>query len=59
MAGWHRPGKSFGKRLIAALSDQIGALVSVENYNGTQFLIQIPRNETSPAAILSKKAIIP
>ncbi len=54
MADWDRPGKSFGKRLIAALSDQIGALVSVENHNGTQFLIRIPAHETSPARVVAR-----
>lgn len=42
LSRWQRPGGSFGKRLIAGLLDQIGGIVSVENCNGTQFLIRIP-----------------
>lgn len=42
LSGWQRPGGSFGKRLIAGLSDQIGGIVSVENRNGTEFLIKVP-----------------
>ncbi|WP_211220212.1 histidine kinase dimerization/phosphoacceptor domain -containing protein [Rudanella lutea] len=45
---WQRPGGSFGKRLIAGLSDQIGGTVSVESGNGTQFFIRVPVNEPSP-----------
>lgn len=42
LSRWQRPGGSFGKRLIAGLLDQVGGIVSVENRNGTQFLIRIP-----------------
>lgn len=56
MASWHRPGGSFGKRLIAALSDQIGGIISVENHNGTQFLIRIPANEPTVTRAVARAA---
>ncbi len=42
ISGWQRPGGSFGKRLVAGLTDQIGGILSVENRNGTEFLIKVP-----------------
>ncbi len=34
---WQRPAGSFGKRLIVMLSDQIGAILNVNNEDGTRF----------------------
>lgn len=54
MSVWNRPGGSFGKRLIAALSDQIGGIISVENHAGAHFMLRIPTNEPIPARVVAR-----
>lgn len=41
-AHWHRPGGSFGKRLVAALADQLGGTLRLENSGGTRFVLRFP-----------------
>ncbi len=50
MERWQKAKDSFGKKLIAGLTKQIGGTFQLENQNGSYFKLQIPREKLKMAA---------
>lgn len=47
---WKTAKDSFGKKLVAGLTKQIGGTFTVENHNGTHFTLSIPAEKLKTAA---------
>jgi two-component sensor histidine kinase len=50
MEHWQKAKDSFGKKLIAGLTKQIGGTFQLDNQNGSYFKIQIPQEKLKMAA---------
>ena len=50
MERWQKAKDSFGKKLIAGLTKQIGGTFQLENQNGSYFKLQIPKEKLKTAA---------
>jgi two-component sensor histidine kinase len=50
MERWQKAKDSFGKKLIAGLTKQIGGTFQLENQNGSYFKLEIPKEKLKMAA---------
>jgi two-component sensor histidine kinase len=50
-ARWEQPGGSFGKRLVAALTEQLRGTLTLDTRAGTRFLLRLPLPNTTPLPV--------